>query len=139
MKPLYRSKFDIFWDGVFIVVSAVMLLEVPFFIYAPTSEMYFEYQTFLLPIIGVALGLFYSFTLRFIVIFPTMLVFERPFGISNRKIVIATKDITQVELEYGKRSKLNIYHQANETSILLYDSEIPDIKKAFAQAGITVE
>lgn len=139
MKTLYHSRFNIFWDGIFIVLSAVLLFELPAYIYAPTDEIFVSYQIYLIPLIIVSIFVFYSITLRFIVIYPSMVVFKKPLGFTNRKISIQKKDITQVEVEPNNRPKLTVYHHAEGTSIILYSEEVLQIKKAFAQIDINVD
>ncbi|MEW5797949.1 MAG: hypothetical protein AB1728_02975 [Bacteroidota bacterium] len=139
MKPLFQSRFDALWDGVFIVASAILLIEIPFFIYAPSAEIFGEYQWYLVPLIALLLGIFYSVTVHSVAIFPSMVVFKKPFRLTNRTITVNNKDITQVEIEQGSRPKLKVYHHATETSIYLYDNEIPAVKKAFGQVGIVVD
>lgn len=139
MKPLFQSRFDVVWDGFFIVASAIALIEIPCYIYAPTTEMFGEYQWYLIPSIALLLGIFYSVTMHVVAIFPSVVVFKKPFWLTNRTITVNNKDITQVEIEQGSRPKLKVYHKATETSIYLYDNEIPAVKKAFGQVGIVVE
>lgn len=139
MKPLYRSRFDIVWDGIFIVGSSVLLFQIPFFIYAPTIDMYLEYQLFLIPLNIVALLAFYSWTVRIMTIYPGSVVFERPLAFSGRTVSVNAGDITQVEIEKGPRPRIKVYHHASELSILLYDDEILAVKRAFAQINIPVD
>ena len=139
MKPLFRSRFDAVWDGLFIVGSMIALIEIPFFIYTPSTEMFSEYQWYLIPLIALLLGVFYSVTVHSVTIFPSMVVFERPLRLTHRTITINNKDITQVEIEQGNRPKLKVYHHAVESSIYLYDNEIPALKKAFGHIGISVD
>ncbi|MDP1676981.1 MAG: hypothetical protein Q8L88_08945 [Bacteroidota bacterium] len=139
MKPLYHSLFNIFWDGVFIILSAILLFELPAYIYAPTDQKFMDYQLFLIPLIILSIMVFYSLALRFIVIYPSVVVFKKPFGLTNRKISIPKKNITQVEIELNQRPKLTVYHHSEGTSIILYDNEVAQIKKAFAQIDINVD
>jgi|GEM_PF-5418568 len=139
MKPLFHSRFDIVWDGIFVIASAILLIEVPFYIYAPSPEIFGEYQWYLVPLIVLLLGIFYALTVHSVTIFPTIVVFKRPFRLTNRTTTINVKDITQVEIEQGNRPKLKVYHHAMESSIYLYDNEIPAVKKAFGQIGVPVE
>lgn len=139
MKPLCHSHFHLFWDGVFIIVSAILLVELPSYIYAPTDALFMDYQQILIPLISLGIIVFYSLTLNFMVIYPSMVVFTRPFGIINRKISILKKDITQVEIEPGTRPKLTVYHHSEGTSIVLYEFEVPQIKKTFASIDINIE
>jgi len=139
MKPLYHSQFNIFWDGVFIVMSAILLFELPAYIYAPTDEIFMEYQLYLILFIILSIVIFYSLTLRFIVIYPSMIVFKKPFGFTKRRITIQKKDIAQVEIEPNNRPILTVYHHTEGTSITLYDTEVLPVKKAFAQIDIDVD
>jgi hypothetical protein len=136
MKPIYRSRFDVFWDGIFVVFSIILLIELPMYIYGPTDEIFMENQLFLIPLIIICIVATYAFTLRFISVYPTIVVFEKPIGLSKRRIVIQKSDITQVEIEPDKRPKLIVYHHAEGTSIRLYEDEVLPIKKAFAHIDI---
>lgn len=139
MKPLYRSRFDIFWDGVFIVLSNILIIELPMYIYGPTDEAFAENQLLLIMLIILSIYLTYAFKLQFMSIYPAMVVFEKPIGFTNKKIVIHKTDITQVEIEPDKRPKVTVYHHAEGTSIPIYDDEVVPIKKAFAQIGIVID
>ena len=139
MKPIYRSRFDIFWDGIFIVLSVILLIELPMYIYGPTDDIFFEDQLFITPLIFFSIIFIYAFKLRFVIVYPTMVVFDKPFGIINRRMIIQKSDIVQVEIEPDKKPKLTVYHQGEGISIRVYEDEVVKIKKAFAQINIDVD
>jgi len=139
MRPIFRSRFDIVWDGMFVILSVILLLEIPMYIYGPTEEIFIDNQLFLIPLILIIIAVVYSFKLEFVSIYQTLVVIEKPFGISNRKKVINRNDITQVEIEPDKRPTVTIYHHAEGTSLNIYEDEVSSIKKAFAQIEIFIE